>query len=130
MASIFSRIVSGEIPAWKITENEEFLAFFDVFPIAKGHALVVPKQEIDYIFDMDDAQLSRMHLFAKKVANAMKPVFPCVKIGIAVIGLEVPHAHIHLVPMNGIQDMNFQNPRLKFSDEEYKAMIDSVQKHL
>lgn len=130
MPSIFSRIVAGEIPAWKIAENDEFLAFFDVFPIAKGHALVVPKQEIDYIFDMDDALLSRMHIFAKNVAVAMKHVFPCVKIGMAVIGLEVPHAHIHLVPMNDIQDLNFQKTRLKFTDDEYKTMIAEVQKYL
>lgn len=121
MASIFSRIVAGEIPCYKVAESENYLAFLDVQPIAKGHVLVIPKLEVDYIFDLDPAMLSGLHLFAQEVARNLKAAVPCKRIGVAVIGLEVPHAHIHLVPMNNIGDLNFANPRLQFSQEE---MID------
>ncbi len=122
MASIFSKIVSGEIPSHKILENEKFLAFLDVFPLVHGHILVIPKIEIDYIFDMDDADLAEMMLFAKDVAKAQKAAVPCKRIGIAIIGLEVPHAHIHLVPMNTANDVNFTQPKLKPSQEELSGM--------
>ncbi|MBP7821925.1 MAG: HIT family protein [Saprospiraceae bacterium] len=118
MKSIFSRIVDGEIPCHKIAENDKFLAFLDVFPLAKGHTLVIPKQQIDYIFDIDDDVLGEMMIFAKTIATALKQAVPCTRIGVAVIGLEVPHAHIHLVPINHIQDINFTNPKLTLPQEE------------
>jgi histidine triad (HIT) family protein len=118
MASIFSRIVMGEIPCHKIAENEEFLAFLDIMPLVKGHVLVVTKQEVDFIFDIEDELLGRMMVFAKGVAHQMKAVLPCKRIGVTVIGLEVPHAHIHLIPINGIDDMNFGRPKLQLTQEE------------
>ena len=118
MSSIFSKIVSGEIPSFKVAENERFLAFLDITPLRKGHVLVIPKTETDYIFDIEDKELSEMIVFAKSVAIKIKKVFPCKKIGVSVIGLEVPHAHIHLVPMNSISDMNFSQEKLKLSNEE------------
>lgn len=121
MSSIFSRIISGEIPCYKVAENSEFLAFLDVNPLCKGHVLVVPKQETDYIFDMQDDALSKFHLFAKQVAIGLRRAVPCKKVGVAVIGLEVPHAHIHLVPMNHVGDLNFTAERVKLSPEEYAA---------
>ena len=118
MSSIFSKIVSGEIPSFKVAENECFLAFLDITPLRKGHVLVIPKTDTDYIFDIEDKELSEMIVFAKSVAIKIKKVFPCKKIGVSVIGLEVPHAHIHLVPMNSISDMNFSQEKLKLSNEE------------
>jgi len=118
MPSIFSRIVNGEIPCHKIAENDEFLAFLDIMPLVKGHVLVIPKQEVDFIFDIEDDVLGRMMVFAKGVAQQMKAVLPCKRIGVTVIGLEVPHAHIHLIPINGIDDMNFGRPKLQLSQEE------------
>ena len=118
MASIFSRIAAGEIPSHKVAENDKFFAFLDINPIAKGHVLVIPKQEIDYIFDMDSALYQEFWAFASKVAVALKKAIPCLKVGIAVIGLEVPHAHIHLVPMNEMNDINFAKPKLKLTSEE------------
>ncbi len=118
MSSIFSKIVSGEIPSFRVAENERFLAFLDITPLRKGHVLVIPKTETDYIFDIEDKELSEMIVFAKSVAIKIKKVFPCKKIGVSVIGLEVPHAHIHLVPMNSISDMNFSQEKLKLSNEE------------
>jgi histidine triad (HIT) family protein len=112
MASVFSKIVNGEIPCYKIAENEAFLAFLDITPLRKGHTLVIPKKETDYIFDIDDQQLAEFIQFAKVVANKIKAVIPCKKVGMTVIGLEVPHAHIHLIPMNTIADMDFSQPRL------------------
>ena len=109
MASIFSRIVNGEIPCYKIAETDQFLAFLDVRPQAKGHTLVIPKKEVDYIFDNDDETIAAMFVFAKKVGLAIEKVVPCVRIGIAVIGLEVPHTHVHLIPMNSMKDMKFNN---------------------
>ena len=118
MSSVFSRIVAGEIPCYKIAENENFLAFLDVSPLVKGHTLVVPKEEIDYLFDMDDTLLSEMIVFSKKVANAIKISIPCIKVGVSVIGLEVPHAHIHLIPMNSVSEMNFSKSKLSLSSDE------------
>jgi histidine triad (HIT) family protein len=128
MATIFQKILDGEIPAYKVAENASFLAFLDVNPLAKGHTLVIPKNAVDYIFDMDDETLAAMHLFAKKVANGIKSVVPCVKIGVAVIGLEVPHAHIHLVPMNKVADLNFAGPRVSLSKEEYETVASDISK--
>ena len=118
MASIFSRIVAGEIPAYKVAEDENYLAFLDVSPLIKGHVLVIPKQEVDYIFDLEDEVYTGLHLFAKKVALGLKQAIPCKRIGVTVIGLEVPHVHIHLVPMNNMSDMNFSKPKLQLSSEE------------
>jgi len=118
MSSVFSRIVAGEIPCYKIAENENFLAFLDVSPLVKGHTLVIPKEEIDYLFDMDDTLLSEMIVFSKKVANAIKISIPCIKVGVSVIGLEVPHAHIHLIPMNSVSEMNFSKTKLSLSSDE------------
>jgi histidine triad (HIT) family protein len=126
MASIFSRIIAGEIPCYKIAENDQFIAFLDVMPVAKGHALVVPKKEIDYIFDLDTTLLQEINVFAKEVAAKIQRVVPCQRIGIAVIGLEVPHAHMHLVPLNTIGDINFQKERLKFTPEEYTALAEAI----
>ena len=122
MHSIFSQIVSGKIHCYKVDENDEFLAFLDVNPIATGHTLVIPKIEIDYIFDLDDALLSRMMIFSKKVAVKLKSKIDSKKIGIAVIGLEVPHAHIHLVPMNNVDDLNFSIPKLAVTKEDLMLM--------
>ena len=121
MSSIFSKIVSGEIPAHVVAETTEFLAFLDVNPLTTGHVLVIPKQEIDYLFDMDEESYFGLTLFAKIVATAMRKAFPCVKVGMAVIGLEVPHVHIHLIPINEIGDMNFSKPKLHPTDEELAA---------
>jgi len=119
MSSIFTKIINGEIPAYKIAEDANYYAFLDINPLAKGHTLVIPKKEIDYIFDVDDQTLGGMMIFAKKVAKAIEKVIPCERIGVTVIGLEVPHAHIHLIPMNGIHDMEFSKPKLKLSQEEF-----------
>lgn len=126
MAGIFSKIVSGEIPAYKIAESERFLAFLDVNPLVEGHVLVIPKTEIDYIFDIDNELYTEFFLFAKLVAEAIKKVIPCKKVGVAVIGLEVPHAHIHLIPMNQVADMNFANPKLKISSERMEQICDLI----
>ena len=130
MASIFSKIVAGEIPCHKIAENEHFLAFLDVMPLVTGHVLVIPKQEVDYIFDIEDAQLQDMMVFAKGAAKAIKAAIPCRKVGVAVIGLEVPHAHIHLVPMNEIGDINFTREKLKPTQEELADTAALIKKHL
>lgn len=118
MASLFTRIIQGEIPCHKIAENEHFLAFLDIAPLVEGHTLVIPKVEVDYIFDLNDAYLSQINLFAKEVASKIQAAIPCKRIGIAVIGLEVPHAHMHLVPLNSIEDINFDRPKLNPSQEE------------
>jgi histidine triad (HIT) family protein len=125
MASIFSKIINDEIPAYKILENENFLAFLDIFPLAKGHVLVIPKKEIDYLFDISSDEYGELWKFARQVAKAMDKVIDCKRIGVAVIGLEVPHAHIHLVPLNNVSDINFERSKLKFSDEK---MLDIAQK--
>lgn len=126
MASIFSKIVSGEIPSHKISENEKFLAFLDVSPLVHGHILVIPKKEVDYIFDIPDTDLSEMMVFAKGVAKAQKEAVTCKRIGVAVIGLEVPHAHIHLVPMNTANDVNFTQPKLKPTTEELRSIAEKI----
>ena len=130
MATIFSRIIAGEIPCYKVAENEKFFAFLDINPLVKGHTLVVPKQEVDYIFDLSDEDLAAMHVFAKQVAYAIKKAFPCRKVGEAVIGLEVPHAHIHLIPIQKESDMLFSNPKLKLSDEEFKSIAQAINSSL
>lgn len=130
MATIFSRIIAGEIPCYKVAEDDRFFAFLDINPLAKGHTLVIPKQEVDYIFDLDDDTLGAMHVFAKKVALAIGRAFPCKKVGLTVLGLEVPHAHIHLVPMQNEKDMLFSNPKLKLSDEEFQAVAAAIRAEL
>lgn len=120
MATIFTKIIKGEIPSYKIAEDDNYFAFLDINPLRAGHTLVVPKKEVDYIFDIDDKDLSGMIVFSKKIAAAIKSVIPCNRIGVAILGLEVPHAHIHLVPMDTMDDINFKNPKLKFSPEEFK----------
>lgn len=119
MATIFSKIVAGEIPSYKVAEDANFYAFLDINPLAQGHTLVIPKREVDYFFDLTDEEIGAMQIFAKKVAVAIKEAFPCIKVGQAVLGLEVPHAHIHLVPMQSEKDMLFSNPKLKFTAEEF-----------
>lgn len=126
MATIFSKIIAGDIPCYKVAENDKFFAFLDINPLVKGHTLVVPKQEVDYIFDLSDEDLTAMHVFAKRVARAIEKAFPCKKVGEAVIGLEVPHAHIHLIPMQQESDMLFSNPKLKLSDEEFVAVAKAI----
>jgi len=122
MAGIFARIASGEIPSYKIAEDDSFFAFLDINPLAKGHTLVIPKEEIDYLFDMDEELYKDLWQFAMKVAKAIKQVVPCIKVGVAVIGLEVPHAHIHLVPLNKMDDINFSQPKLAFPADEMKQL--------
>lgn len=123
---IFSKIAAGEIPSYKCAESDKFYAFLDINPIAKGHTLVIPRREVDYIFDMPDDELAEYHVFAKKVATALKRAFPCKKVGEAVLGLEVPHAHIHLIPMQTEKDMIFSNPKLKLTEEEFRAIADKI----
>lgn len=124
--SIFSKIVSGDIPAHKVAENEDFLAFLDVSPLVMGHVLVIPKKEVDYIFDIEDETYAKLMLFAKQVAVGVKKAFPCKKVGVAVIGLEVPHAHIHLIPMNNVSDMNFAKEKLRPSQDELAAAAQKI----
>lgn len=128
MATIFSKIIAGDIPSYKIAENDKFYAFLDINPMAKGHTLVVPKQEIDYIFDLDDVLLGDMVIFAKRVAAAIKKAVPCNRVGLMVIGLEVPHAHIHLVPIIKEGDMNLSNPKMKFTNEEFIEIAEIIKK--
>lgn len=122
MSSIFSQIISGKIPCYKIAEDDNHIAFLDIFPISKGHILVVPKKETDYIFDLNSKAYSDLWLFAKKVAIAQKKVIKCNRIGVSVVGLEVPHAHIHLIPINNISDMDFSKPKLKLSSKEFSRI--------
>lgn len=126
MSSIFTKIVNGEIPCYKIAENDYFLAFLDVFPLAKGHVLVIPKQETDYIFDLDDETLAGLHVFAKSVALKVGIAIPCERVGMAVIGLEVAHAHIHLIPLNSVQDINFSRPKLQIAPEEMEQIAKAI----
>ena len=126
MATLFTKIINGEIPCYKIAENELFIAFLDILPVAKGHTLIVPKKEIDYIFDLPDEELQALNIFAKEVARKIQAVVPCKKIGVSVIGLEVPHAHMHLIPINNIHDMNFEKERLKFTLEEYTELAQKI----
>ncbi len=126
MPTIFTRIINGEIPCYKVAESDKYLAFLDINPVAKGHTLVISKQETDYIFDLDDDTLSGLHIFAKKVAKAIKIVIPCQRISVAVVGLEVPHAHVHLIPLNSMQDFSFAHPKLKFTPEEFKDIVEQI----
>jgi histidine triad (HIT) family protein len=126
MATIFTKIIKGEIPCYKIAENENYFAFLDINPLRAGHTLVVPKRETDYIFDLEDVYLEGMIVFSKKIAMAIKSAIPCKRIGVAILGLEVPHAHIHLVPMDTMEDVNFRNPKLKFSPEEFKEIAAKI----
>jgi len=130
MSTIFTKIINGEIPCYKIAENDKFFAFLDISPLAKGHTLVVPKQETDYFFNLDDALLSEIMLFAKTISKAIEQVVPCKRIGIAVIGLEVPHAHIHLVPLNTIYDIDFKKPKLQFNPEEFDEIASKIRSKL
>lgn len=126
MATLFSKIVLGEIPCFKVAESNDFLAFLDIQPLAIGHVLVIPKIEVDYLFDIDDDLLAKMIVFSKDVANKIKKVIPCKKVGVAVIGLEVPHAHIHLVPINSISDMNFSSPKLSIESHELESIANKI----
>lgn len=124
--TIFSKIVSGEIPAYKVAESLDYLAFLDISPLAEGHVLVIPKKEVDYIFDLEDELYTGLQLFAKIVATGIKAAIPCRKVGVAVIGLEVPHAHIHLIPMNKVDDLNFARPKLSFTPEQLEATAEKI----
>jgi len=126
MATIFTKIIRGEIPCYKIAEDEKYFAFLDINPLMAGHTLVVPKTETDYIFDLSDSDLSGLILFSKKVAMAIEKSIPCARIGVAVVGLEVPHVHIHLIPMNTMNDINFKNPKLKFTPEEFTRIAKKI----
>lgn len=130
MASIFSKIVNGEIPSYKVAEDERYYAFLDINPLQKGHTLVVPKKETDYIFDLTDEELAGLMVFAKRVAKAIGKCIPCQRVGVAVLGLDVPHAHIHLVPLNDGNDLNFCNPKKQFPGEEMQACADLIAKNL
>ena len=126
MATIFTKIIKGEIPCYKIAEDDNYFAFLDINPLKAGHTLVVPKRETDYLFDLEDDQIAGLFVFSKKVAKAIEAAIPCKRIGVAVLGLEVPHAHIHLVPMNSMDDVNFKNPKLKLSPEEFKDIASRI----
>ncbi|WP_312324580.1 HIT family protein [Soonwooa sp.] len=126
MSSIFTKIINGEIPSYKVAEDENFIAFLDAMPLVKGHTLVIPKNEVDLIFDLDSDEFKNLWAFAQQVAKKIEKAIPCKRVGVAVIGLEVPHAHIHLVPLNAMQDLNFGNERLKLSVEEYQTIKDAI----
>lgn len=126
MATIFSKIITGEIPCYKVAENDQFLAFLDIMPLTKGHVLVIPKVEVDYIFDMDDQLLGDFMNFAKSVSHKIKKVFPCKKVGVSVVGLEVPHAHIHLIPINSVSDMNFSKEKIQLSSDELAQIAEQI----
>lgn len=130
MASIFSKIIKGEISSHKVAETENFLAFLDVSPLAKGHVLAIPKTEVDYIFNLDDPTLQELMVFSKKVSKAIEKAIPCKRIGVAVIGLEVPHTHIHLIPINNVDDINFSRPKLKFSNEELAETAKKIRENI
>lgn len=130
MASIFSKIIAGEIPSYKIAETDDYLAFLDAFPLVKGHTLVVPKKEIDYIFDLDDDLLAGLHVFAKKIAKAIEAAVPCSRVGVCVIGLEVPHAHVHLVPIRSAADISFTQPKIQVAPEEMQKIAAAIRSKL
>ncbi|MCQ2243709.1 MAG: HIT family protein [Bacteroidaceae bacterium] len=127
---IFAKIAAGEIPSYKVAENDKYYAFLDINPLKEGHTLIIPRREEDYFFDLDDIELAEIMVFAKRVADAIKKAFPCKKVGMAVLGLEVPHAHIHLVPMQNEGDMNFANEKLKLSEEQFKEIAEKIQNNL
>lgn len=126
MASIFTKIINGDIPSYKVAENDRFFAFLDINPLKKGHTLVIPKQEVDYLFELDNETYADLWAFAKRVAKAVEATVPCKRIGVAVIGLEVPHAHIHLVPLEGVHDIDFSKERAKLTEEEFKALARQI----
>ena len=128
MPSIFSRIVAGEIPCHKVAENNRFLAFLDIQPLANGHTLVIPKKEVDYFFDLEDNLLSRINVFARDVAKQIEHAIPCKRVGVAIIGLEVPHAHIHLIPLQSVSDINFERPKLDMTQEQLSATAERIRK--
>lgn len=130
METIFTKIVKGQIPAYKIAEDAQYLAFLDVNPLVKGHTLVIPKEQTDYIFDLQEDLFAGLHLFSRKVSMALRQAIPCERIGVCVIGLEVPHAHIHLIPINTMADMNFANPKLKLSKEEFEEIAEKIKGEL
>lgn len=130
MGSIFTKIINREIPGHILAENEDFIAFLDINPLVEGHCLVVPKQEVDYVFDMDDESLAALHIFSKKIALAIKKAIPCLRVGVAVVGLEVPHTHVHLVPLNSMNDINFTQPKLRLTEEELKKTADTIRQYL
>src|SRR5215217_3137361 len=130
MASIFSKIVAGDIPAYKVAESNDFLAFLDINPLVEGHVLVIPKKEVDRLFDLDDETYTGLMIFAKIIAVAMKKVIECDRIGVTVMGLEVPHAHVHLIPLNAMRDMDFTRPKLQFTPEEFQAIADRIREAL
>ena len=128
MASIFSKIIAGDIPCHRIAENDEFLAFLDIQPLANGHTLVIPKKEVDYFFDLEDNLLSRINVFARDVAKQIEHAIPCKRVGVAIIGLEVPHAHIHLIPLQSVSDINFERPKLDMTQEQLSATAERIRK--
>ncbi|MDZ7738313.1 MAG: HIT domain-containing protein [Bacteroidales bacterium] len=130
MPGIFTKIINGEIPSYKIAEDEKYFAFLDINPLKKGHTLVIPKKEVDYLFDLDDDMLAGMTVFAKKVAGAIEKVVDCNRIGVVVLGLEVPHAHIHLIPIDSEADINFSNPRVKMTEEEFRELAESISREM
>lgn len=130
MASIFTKIINGEIPCYKVAETEDCLAFLDILPLAKGHVLVIPKKEVDFYYDLEDDLFQKVNALAKKVAHAIKKTVPCERIGVSVIGLEVPHAHVHLVPINAISDLNFTKERVKLTPEEFKELAEKIASNL
>ena len=130
MPSIFTRIINGEIPCHKVAESNRYFAFLDINPLAKGHTLVIPKEEVDYIFDLSDELLEGLMVFSKRVAKAIEETIPCERIGVSVIGLEVPHAHVHLIPMQGMGDMNFSNPKLELSSEELAEIAIQIRNNM
>ena len=130
MASIFSKIIAGDIPCHKVAENESCFSFMDIAPLAKGHVLVVPKVEVDRYFDLDDKVLSELSVFSKRIARAIEEAIPCKRVGVAVIGLEVPHAHVHLIPLNSVEDINFERPKLEMSHEELAEVASAIREQL
>lgn len=130
MSSIFSKIIAGEIPCYKIAENDDYIAFLDVFPLKKGHTLVIPKKEVDYIFDLDNDTYNGLMLFAKEIAVAIKQAMPCSRVSMGVFGLEVPHAHVHLIPMNTMNDVNFSNEKLKLTKEEFEEIASKIKQYI
>lgn len=128
--SIFSKIIAGEIPSYKIAEDTYHFAFLDINPLVKGHVLVVPKETVDYIFDLQDERLAQLHVFSKKIALAIQQAIPCLRVGVAIVGLEVPHAHIHLIPLQSVEDMDFKRPKLQLSKEEFLAIADQIKSYL
>jgi len=130
MATIFTKIIKGEIPCYKIAEDDNYFAFLDINPLARGHTLVIPKIEIDYLFDLDDNIIAGLHVFAKKIARAIDLVMDCQRVGVAVLGLEVPHAHVHLIPINSLYDIEFSRPKLKLAEEEFKEIAEKIRRAL